>query len=269
MALISRPCQLPHVWFCRVPIAIGAISLAAVAGCTDGDSPPHIARDPGLRDLYLYDAGDSARPARALVFFLGNDVGFWEPHRRLAVSLTRAQYAVAGVDIKSILRTLPDCEPERDSAFTDTIRTLIQRTRRELGADSVPLIIAGHSLGAELAIWIAANVQVSGTIGVLAMSPGTRSHLRVSVSDIMNGPEPTGPDSFSVADEIRLLPAGERLAIVRGTHDKYSAGDSSLVASGGTRANRFLVPFAGHSLKRIATASFETRRALEWLISGR
>ena len=269
MAVISRPCQLPHVWSYRALTAVGVFSLGALAGCTSADAPTHSTRDPALRDLYLYDAGDTTRPARALIFFLGNDVGFWEPHRKLAVSLAKAQYAVAGVDIKPILRALPDCEPERDSAFADTIRTLIQRTRAELGAVSIPLIIAGHSLGAELAIWTAAHVRVPGTLGVLAMSPGTRSHLRVSASDIMNGPEPTGPGSFSVADEIEHIPTAERVAIVRGTRDKYSSGDSALVASGGARADRFVVPFAGHSLKRIVTASFETRRALEWLITGR
>jgi hypothetical protein len=85
----------------------------------------------------------------------------------------------------------------------------------------------------------------------------------------MNGPEPTGPESFSVAGEIKLLPPTERVAIVRGSRDQYAKGDSTLVASGAGRASRFLVPFAGHSLKRIATTSFETRRALEWLITGR
>lgn len=260
---------MPHVWSFRVLAAASAISLGTLAGCTSSESPTHLSRDPALRDLYLYDARDTALPARSLIFFLGNDVGFWEPHRKLAVSLTKAQYAVAGVDIRSILSALPDCGPDRDSAFADTIRILIQRMRRELGADSVPLIIAGHSLGAELAIWIAAHVQIPGTVGVLAMSPGTRSHLRVSVSDIMNGPEPTGRESFSVADQIKILPPTERVAIVRGTRDRYSGSDSALVAAGGARADRFLVPFAGHSLKRIATASFETRRALEWLITGR
>jgi pimeloyl-ACP methyl ester carboxylesterase len=260
---------LPHTSSFRGLTIVGAISLATLASCSGSDAPTHPSRDPALRDLYLYDATDSTQPARALVFFLGNDVGFWEPHRKLAISLTKAHYAVAGVDIRPILRALPDCDPERDSAFADTMRTLIRRTRRELGADSIPLIIAGHSLGAELAIWTAAHTQLPHTLGVLAMSPGTRSHLRVSVSDIMNGPEPTGPESFSIADEIKILPDSERVAIVRGTRDQYSRGDSTLIASGGGRANRFLVPFAGHSLKRIATASFETRRALEWLITGR
>ena len=257
---------MPHTWSFRVLTAVSAISLAS---CSGSDSPTHPWRNPALRDLYLYDAADTTQPTRALVLFLGNDVGFWDPHRKLAVSLAKTQYAVAGVDIRTILRGLPDCDPERDSAFANTMLTLIQQTRREMRADSIPLIIAGHSLGAELAIWTAAHVRVPGTLGVLAMSPGTRSHLRVSVSDIMNGPEPTGPESFSIADEIKILPAAERVAIVRGTRDQYSRGDSTLIASGGSRANRFLVPFAGHSLKRISTASFETRRALEWLITGR
>jgi hypothetical protein len=258
------------VWRLCALSALGALLLFTLVACSTGsDAPTHLPRDPALRDLYLYDAADPAQRTRALIVFLGNDIGFWEPHRKLAVSLSRAQYAVAGVDIKPLLHDLPDCEPERDSAFASTMRMLIQRTRRELGADSMPLILAGHSLGAELAIWTAAHVQMPGRLGVLALSPGTRSHLRVSVSDIMNGPEPTGPESFSVADEIKRLPLAERVAIVRGTRDKYSSGDSILVASGGARADRFLVPFAGHSLKRIATASFETRRALEWLITGR
>lgn len=259
---------MPHTWFFRVLATVGAVSLATLSACAGSDSPTHLSRDPRLRELYLYDASDTAKPVHALILFLGNDIGFWEPHRKLAMALTKAQYAVAGVDIKSILRGLPDREPERDSAFADTMRTLILRTRRELGADSIPLIVGGHSLGAELAIWTAAHVHIPGMLGVLALSPGTRSHLRVSVSDIMNGPEPTGPASFSVADEIKTLPADERLAIVRGARDEYARGDSTLVASGGTRAHRFLIPFAGHSLKRIATTSFETRRALEWLIAG-
>ena len=91
--------------------------------------------------------------------------------------------------------------------------------------------------------------------------------MRVSMSDIMNGPEPTGPESFSVADAISMVPAEQRIAIVRGTRDEYMRADSSLLAAGGARATRFLVPFAGHSLKRLATAGLETRRALDWLLA--
>jgi pimeloyl-ACP methyl ester carboxylesterase len=245
--------------------------VAVLASCSTADAPTHIVRDAALRDqpLFLYDAADRGRPARALIFFIGNDIGFWEPHRQLATSLANAQYDVAGFDMRPLLGSLPDCEAERDSAFAGAMDQIIARTRRELGDDSIPLIVAGHSIGAELAIWTAAHVAPHGMAGVLALSPGSRSHLRVSVSDIMIGPEPRGPDSFSVAQTVSEIPAGVRVAIVRGTRDSYARADSAILGSGGNRIDRFVVPFAGHSLKRLATASFETRRALDWLLSGR
>ena len=245
--------------------------LAALVGCAHGDRPTHIARDSWLRaqPLFLYSAADTSRPPRAVIFFFGNDVGFWQPHRDLAGSLARSQFAVAGFDMRALLHSLPSRLPARDSAFAQTIRPLIARARHELGGDSVPLIIAGHSLGAEVAIWTAAHAKPAGTAAVLAMSPGSRSHLRVSLSDLMNGPEPTGPESFVVAGAIAEVPHDERIAIIRGTRDGYITADSALLAAGCDRIRRFPVPLAGHSLKRLATASFETKRALDWLLESR
>jgi len=243
---------------------------SALFGCAHGDQPTHIARDGWLRaqPLFLYSAADTTRPPRAVVFFFGNDIGFWQPHRDLAGSLARSQFAVAGFDMRALLHSLPAGLPERDSAFAQAIRPLIARARHELGGDSVPLIIAGHSLGAEVAIWTAAYAKPAGVAAILAMSPGSRSHLRVSVSDMLNGPEPTGPESFAVADAIVAVPHDERIAIIRGTRDGYISADSALLAAGGDRIQRFQVPFAGHSLKRLATSSFETKRALDWLLEG-
>jgi hypothetical protein len=119
-----------------------------------------------------------------------------------------------------------------------------------------------------VAIWTAAYTKPVGTAAVLAMSPGSRSHLRVSLSDIMNGPEPTGAESFAVATAIADVPHDERIAIIRGTRDRYITVDSALLAAGCDRIQRFPVPFAGHSLKRLATASFETKRALDWLLES-
>ena len=245
--------------------------LVALAACATGDPPTRTPRDPLLRSqpVFLYAAADSTRPPRAVLFFFGNDIGFWRPHRRLAAKLAAAQYAVAGFDMRALLHALPDRRPDRDSAFAARIQPIIERSRHELRGDAVPLIIAGHSLGAEVAIWTAAYGCATGVSGVLALSPGSRSHLRVSLSDIMNGPEPTGPESFSVADAIAAVPPDERIAIVRGTRDDYARADSMLLAAGGKRAARFSVPFAGHSLKQLVTAGYETRRALDWLLETR
>jgi pimeloyl-ACP methyl ester carboxylesterase len=245
-----------------------AALLAVLAGCANDYQPTRVSHDPLLQTqpVFLYPAADTTRLPRAVVFFFGNDIGFWQPHRELARSLAAAQFSVIGFDMRLLLHSLPDRPRDRDTAFASRIERIIERARHELGGDSVPLIIAGHSLGAEVAIWTAAHVCPPGVKGVLAMAPGSRSHLRVSVSDIMNGPEPTGPESFSVADAIASVPRDERIAIVRGTRDEYTRADSALLAAGGARASRFFVPFAGHSLKRLATAGFETRRALDWLL---
>ena len=254
----------------RTPRASLVVLAAALAACSEPDRSARVVRDPELRGerVSLYPAVDSARAPRAVIIFFGNDIGFWRPHRQLATSLADAQYAVAGLDIRPLLSSLPEEKADRDSAFITRIERLVERSRHELRGDSVPVIIAGHSLGAELAIWAAAQACLPGVRGVLALAPGTRSHLRISMSDIMNGPEPTDPESFSVADAISMIPAEQRIAIVRGTRDEYTRADSSLLAAGGVRATRFLVPFAGHSLKRLVTTGLETRRALDWLLAG-
>ena len=247
---------------------LGLVGALALAACVQDDRPTRAARDPALRDqpVFLYSASDTTRPPRAVVFFFGNDIGFWKPHRQLASSLAESQYAVAGFDMRQLLRALPERPEARDSVFAAAIAPIIARTRHELGGDSVPLIIAGHSLGAEVAIWTAAHACPLGSVGVLALSPGSRSHLRVSLSDIMQGPEPTDPESFSVADAIAAVPLAERIAIVRGTRDEYARVDFGLLAAGGERIERFTVPFAGHSLKGLAMSGYQTRRALEWLL---
>ena len=248
----------------------GAVVGVVLAASSGNGQSTRVAGDASLggQQVSLFPAADTTRPPRAVIFFFGNDIGFWLPHRELAASLARSQYAVAGLDMRPLLGALPDERRAHDSAFAAAIEPLIVSARHQLGGDRVPLIIAGHSLGAEVAIWTAAHACIPGVAGVLALSPGTRSHLRVSWSDIMNGPEPTGPESFSVAEAIAAVPGIARIAIVRGSRDQYAAADSALLAAGGDRIQRFVVPFAGHSLKRLATSGYETRRALDWLLAG-
>ena len=238
-----------------------------VAACS-APAPPRPPRDPALRELPLsfYPAADTTTPPRALVFFFGNDVGFWQPHQQLAWAISKSQIAVVGLDMRDLLNALPDDGPARDSAFVAAILPLIARCRHELQSDTVPLILAGHSLGAEVALWTAAFARPSGTIGVLAMSPGSRSHLRVSLSDIAMTGEPTGPGSFLVAEAVRRMPAHERLAIVRGQRDRFAFADSAILAAGGARAARYGVAFSGHSLKGIVLERPTVRRALGWIL---
>ena len=60
--------------------------ILLLGGCFRSDPAPYTPRDPRLAafPLYFYPTTDSTKPARAFVFFLGNDIGFWGAHQDLA-----------------------------------------------------------------------------------------------------------------------------------------------------------------------------------------
>ena len=128
--------------------------------------------------------------------------------------------------------------------------------------------LADDSLGAEIAVWSAGHVPIPDLIGVVAISPGARGHLRASWRDITNAGEPDEPGSFSVAREVAALPPAMRVALVRGAHDSFRYADSAIVAAGGQRIQLAIVPLAGHSLKRVTLARYIVRNAVGWVIEG-
>lgn len=245
-----------------------AIALSGVVSCFYRAHSPYVIRDRSLVSLplYFYPSDDTTRPPRAVVFFFGNDIGFWQAHQRLAERLSARGYAVIGFDVKEYLGRLPTSLPVRDSIFARAISSIVARSVHELGGDSVPLILAGHSFGADIALWTEANVRLPRVIGVMALAPTLRSHLEVTVLDLSNITEPHGPGSFSAADEIGMLPRGVRVALLRGSGDTRRAGDSSLVRAGGTRLDYRVIPFAGHSLKALTIAGPMIANALDRML---
>ena len=203
--------------------------------------------------LYLYpaygDAPDPTRPPRAYVFFFGNDVGFWRAHERLAGLLRAKGYAVAGLDVRRVLKHLPR-GPARDSVFLARVDSLLERARPVLGAAAAPLVVAGHSIGGELALWTAARLREPGFVGVVSLSPGARGHLGVSLGDML-GREPHGSDSFAVDSQVAQLAPRVPVALVRGTKDDLGYADSAIVAAG---ARRFEAVGQGHSLLDLRAA---------------
>ena len=229
--------------------------------------PNHVVRDRSLRARGVVIYTPHGAP-RALVLFFGNDVGFWRPHYALAADLASQGYAVAGVDIRPLLAALPEGHPVRDTTCAAAIRDIVSRVRAELAVGTVPVVIGGHSLGAELAAWAAAHAAVPGVVGVLALAPGSRSHLRVTASDILMTAEPQGPDSYGVAEAMATATADRvRVAIVRGSNDKFRSADSVLLGAGPS-VRRFGVPFAGHSLRDITVARYVVRDAMGWLLDA-
>jgi pimeloyl-ACP methyl ester carboxylesterase len=202
------------------------------------------------------------------VFFLGNDLGFWGPHQKLAERLASHGYAVIGFDVKRFLDRLPDSAPLRNSVLAHDVPALMIRSLHELRADSVPIVIAGHSFGADIALWMEANAKLPGVVGVLALGPTRRDHPGVTINDQINIGEPREPGSFSVAQQIRNTPPGVRIALLRGASDKERRSDQDFIAAGGARLSYTVIPFASHSLKSLLIAGPMIERALDRLVAG-
>jgi pimeloyl-ACP methyl ester carboxylesterase len=248
------------------PILVAAL---LACGCRSA-RPPYVPRDPTLQrePLYFYPSVAASQHPKAGVFFLGNDLGFWSPHRRLAERLASHGYAVVGFDVKGYLDRFPDSAILRDSILEHDLPLLVKRSLHELGADSVPLVIAGHSFGADLAFWTEAHSPIPGLVGILALGPTRRDHPTVTIRDRMNAGEPTEPGSFAVADEIRQTPPAVRIALLRGASDKERRSDPAFIAAGAKRLFYTVIPFASHSLKSLIIAGPMIEHALDRLVGG-
>jgi pimeloyl-ACP methyl ester carboxylesterase len=245
------------------PVFLGAVFLASCARAHSSYRP----RDPVLQrePMYFYPARGERRP-KAGVFFLGNDLGFWGPHQKLAQRLADHGYAVVGFDIKAFLDRYPDSATLRDSVLVHDVPMLMKRSLHELGADFRPIVLAGHSFGADLALWTEANARPPGVIGVLALGPTKRDHPTVTLRDQINADEPTERGSFAVADEIRMMPPNVHIALMRGASDKERASDAAFITAGGSRMTYTIIPFASHSLKSLIIAGPMIEHALDELV---
>jgi len=253
-----------HVSHLARGVTVFLLTLVACAPAHSAYRP----RDAQLRSepLYFYPAHLDQPKPKAGIFFLGNDLGFWKPHQKLAQRLSDHGYAVVGFDVKKFLDRYPDSALLRDSVLVHDVPLLMKRSLRELGADSGPIIIAGHSFGADLALWTEAHAQLPGVVGVLALGPTRRDHPTVTIRDEMNSGEPTEPGSFAVVDQIRNTPKNVRIALMRGASDKERTADRAFIGAGGSRMSYTLIPFASHSLKSLIIVGPMIEHAVDDLI---
>ncbi|HJP86848.1 MAG TPA: hypothetical protein VJ852_12715 [Gemmatimonadaceae bacterium] len=242
-----------------------ALLLAEACARAHSAYRPH---DPQLLNepLYFYPARSYGEKPKAGIFFLGNDLGFWGPHQRLAERLADDGYAVVGFDVKKFLDRYPDSPDVRDSAIVHELPRLMKKSLHELHADSRPIVLAGHSFGADLALWTEAHARPPGVVGVLALGPTKRDHPTVTLRDEINAGEPTEPGSFSVADQIRNAPRNVRIALMRGASDKERSSDHAFIDAGGSRMSYTIIPFASHSLKSLIIVGPMIEHALDHLL---
>jgi pimeloyl-ACP methyl ester carboxylesterase len=264
----ARDRLLPRARAAAVTLCSLAVLQAVASGCFRPSPAPYAPRDPALAGfpLLFYPSAVASAPAKAFVFFVGNDIGFWGAHQDLAKRLAGAGYDVVGLDVKLFFGRLPDDAAARARLFADSVAVMIALARHELGADSIPVVLGGHSLGAEVASWIAAHAAPPRLTGLLLISSRGRGHLRATLSDIANRSAPTEPGSYSVSDNIAAIPASVRVAIVRGTDDRFRADDAELLRAGGGRIDKWSVPWGGHSMSNILLAGPFVERALAWTL---
>ncbi len=247
-----------------------ALAIAGGGSACSPATPDYAPRDRTLARLPLFFYPVARNSPRAVLVFFGNDIGFWKAHDQLARLLSNHGYDVIGVDIKKYIERLPHGIAAREQAFATSIGPMIARAVAELHADSLPLVIGGHSYGADMALWTAVHVPPPHLVGVLALGPTARSHFYVTMRDIANiEPDVGEPGSFTIADQLHDLSPVLRVALIRGAHDPRRPIDSVLTAAGGSRVRYTVVPFAGHSLKSLTIAGPMTDRALDWIVTGR
>ncbi|GAC1653522.1 MAG: hypothetical protein NVS4B3_16690 [Gemmatimonadaceae bacterium] len=247
-----------------------AVLLASAVACTAREhASTFLPADAELREqpLFFYPARDASH-RKAFIFLFGNDVAFWDAHQSLAYALSEKGFDVVGLDLKRWLDSLPTDVARRDSAVRAGIVPLVSRSRHALAADALPAILAGHSFGAEFALWMAEQVPPPHLRGVLLMSPRGSGHLIVTPEDRANR-EASGPGSFSTIDIVAALPRGVRIALIRSQQDKFRVHDSAFVAAGGERLRRYFVPFAGHSMRDLTLAGLQIDRGLSFVMAGR
>ena len=282
----------------RIPMSVRIVGMLLVIGLSIvgifnyqmlGSTAPstYAAQNSLLRDksILLFTPDSGYGPSRAIIVFFGNASGFSAAHRQLAAGLAGDGYVVVGVDVRVLLANLSGDSRTREEVAALRVDSLIGSSHQEFDswptknsrnvsdasshAPRKPMLLMGHALGAEFALWTAAHVSDESLKGVVAIAPTSHSALSVTQpANILVG-NSDSTAAFSVADVVRAavnLHPQMRVAFLRGSNDLSPAADTALLRAGGSHMRRFGVPMAGRSMRRIAFPSLIVRRSINWIL---
>jgi acetyl esterase/lipase len=221
---------------------------------TYGELPDQIA------DLWL-PAPTVAEPV--LVVFLHG--GFWRSafDRRhvgtLAEALAADGFAVCAPEYRRVGQPgggWPGTFEDVELAVT-ALPSAVGRATSGL-VDGARMILAGHSAGGHLALWMAGRgtgppvSTVISLAGVCDLAEGYRQGLgRSAVRELMGGGPEDQPERYRVADPMTLLPTGAQIALVHGLVDDrvpwtQSRDYGERATAAGDQVRCVLLPDIGH-----------------------
>ncbi len=196
--------------------------------------------DDHLADIWLSEQGRN----RPLVLFIHG--GYWRPQvdrqhaRPLAGELHSRGWAVGSVEYPRV-----PGEPDRaHHAVHEAVHTL----PRALGFDDV--LLAGHSAGGQLALWLASTLPPESLRGVLALAPVadlTQAYElglgEGAVADFFR----SGPAERPDLDPLRLPSPQVPTTVLHGADDtRVPLGISEDYAAAHPQVRLTVVPGAGH-----------------------
>jgi acetyl esterase/lipase len=180
-----------------------------------GEHPDHVA------DVRL----PPGEPRAAVLFLHG---GFWrQEYDRVHVGPLAVALAAAGfVVITPEFRRTGAPGGGWPGTFDDVV-TAARAVPPQVAA-GLPLLLAGHSAGGQLALWVGAQLARSGQPphGVLALAPVVDLPAAYeldldggAVATLLGGGPTEAPERYAAADPLALLPLGVAMAIGHGDRD--------------------------------------------------
>lgn len=167
--------------------------------------------------IYVYTSPSAPRPGSHAVIFLSSYWG-WRPlHQETAAHIAAAGHTVVGIDSAAYFGKRLD---ERD--WSRDLAALREFANERAGlAKETPVLMMGHSWGAELIPYVVNRGGSRNVAGALLVGPSEESAFIYRVALQMKQVPSPEDEKFHVRDEMRAL-APIPLAFVEGALDQQS-----------------------------------------------